>query len=63
MPGQLRLVQAILPMALLMALSALGSGGSAAQDNSKIEVIAQLGHSKSVNSVVYSPDGHSEPAG
>ena len=57
MLGKLSSVGAALRIALLVALPVLASAGAAAQDNPKVEVVAQLGHSGSVASVVFSPDG------
>jgi WD40 repeat protein len=48
---------------LLVALPFMASVGAAAQDNPKVEVVAQLGHSLGVTSVAFSPDGGSSLSG
>lgn len=63
MPTRFKFSRAALQLMLLVPIPFLAFGSAAAQDKLKVEVVAQVGHSREVASVAFSPDGRTVLSG
>ena len=63
MSGALASARAALRALWLVCLPTLASGSATAQDDLRVEVRAQIGHSDAVFSIAFSPDGRSVVSG